>query len=700
MNPVHLKRRGDVSIALIDNPPVNAISSAVVAGLDAAVAAFQQDTSSRALVIACAGRTFVAGGDIAAFDDPAFSAAPFNRVLAALEALDRPVVAALHGWAFGGGLELALACHARVAAPGTTFAFPEVKLGLLPGSLGTQRMPRVVGLELALDLIASGRTLTTAQARPAGLVDVIAEGDVTEAAIVHARHLASRSEPLRRTSELKVDSGTLPSGFFAAARDRAKRERDFYPAALAIIDAIEASLMPFSEGEQVEAQAFAALLRSAQSRALRHLFFAPRQATKIPGLSIAKDQARDIRAVGVLGGGTMGRGIAVNFLNAGLSVTIVETTKAARDAARRGILETYEAAVTKRRIDGEQLERRMAQLQVTTEDAALTGSDLVIEAVFEDLALKQQVCERLGKLCKPGAIIATNTSTLDVDALALATGRPAHVVGMHFFSPAHIMKLLEVVRGRETAPAVLLTVVTLAQKIGKVPVVSGVCWGFIGNRMLEVYLRETEFLLMEGATPSEIDTAIEAFGFAMGPCRMLDMAGIDVGAKVVIEQARAGRLPEDPSYRVVVRRLFELGRHGQKTGRGYYRYEGRNALPDPELEPIARELAARHGVGRRTGIEPREIVERLIFPLINEGARIMEEGIAYRASDIDVVWTNGYGFPDHLGGPMFHADQLGLRHIVDQLDFYGGSRGNRHGYWTPAALLARLAATSGRFNPS
>jgi 3-hydroxyacyl-CoA dehydrogenase len=561
-------------------------------------------------------------------------------------------------------------------------------------------MTRLVGIELALDLIATGRTLTIAQAREAGLIDVVAEGEVTQAAIAHARHLAGRAEPLRRISEQNVDADSLPSDFFANARDTARREKTAYPAALAIIDTVEASLLPFREGEQVEAKAFAALLRSPQSRALRHLFFAPRQATKGPGLSIARDKAREIGAVGVLGGGTMGRGIAMNFLNAGLSVTIVETTEAARDAARRGILETYQAAVARKRIDGDELQRRMVQLQVTTDDAALAGSDLVIEAVFEDLALKLQVCERLGRLCKPGAIIATNTSTLDVDALAQATGRPADVVGMHFFSPAHIMKLLEVVRGRDTAPEVLLTVVGLAQKIGKVPVVSGVCWGFIGNRMLEVYLRETEFLLMEGATPGEIDTAIEAVGFAMGPCRMLDLAGIDVGAKVVIEQAKAGRLPDDPSYRVVVRRLFELGRHGQKAGRGYYRYEGRQAIPDAQVEAIARELGAEHGVARRSGIAPGEIVERLLFPLINEGARILEEGIAYRASDIDVVWTSGYGFPDFLGGPMFHADQLGLRHVADRLDCYARSRGNRHGYWTPATLLNQLAATGGQFNPS
>lgn len=693
---VRLERRGNIALLLIDNPPVNALSAEVVSQLGAAVAAFEQDTSARALLVACAGRTFVAGGDIADFDNPAFSAVPLNRILARIEGFDRPVVASMHGFAFGGGLELALACHWRVATRDGQFAFPEVKLGLLPGSLGTQRLPRLVGAELALNLIATGRTIDASAALQCGLIDAIVNGDPLERGIEFTAELLRTGKGPRRASELALDIDGIAPDFFAEARARARRERAAYPAATAIVDAVEAAAtLPFREGELVEARAFEALRASPQSKALRHLFFARRQATKIPGMPHGISPRR-VQEVGVLGGGTMGRGIAINFLAAGLPVVLVETSQPALDAAVGGIRQVYEAAVSKGRLTQVELERRMALLRPTLDDSALASSDLVIEAVFEDLALKESVCKRLGEVCKPGAVIATNTSTLDVDALAQASGRAADVIGTHFFSPAHVMRLLELVRGAATAPDVLLTAMKLAQTIGKQPVVTGVCWGFIGNRMLEVYLRETEFLLLEGATPAQVDHAVEALGMAMGPCRMLDMAGVDVGAKVVIEQARAGRLPADPTYRVLVRRLFELGRMGQKAGVGYYRYQGRTAVADPVVNEVARELASRHGIERRAAIEPQEIVERLMYPLINEGARILEEGIAYRGGDIDVVWTSGYGFPDHLGGPMFYADATGLQHIVDRLAHYAQTRGNAQGYWTPAQLLQKLAAEGGR----
>lgn len=694
---VRLEQDGEVTVLLIDNPPVNALSPEVVRQLGEAVHRIEQDRSTKAVIVACAGRTFVAGGDIAAFDDPAFSAAPFNAVLARLERLDRPVIASMHGFAFGGGLELALACHWRLAVGAAQFALPEVKLGLLPGSLGTQRLPRLVGVELALDLIASGRTLDAGAALVCGLVDAHAEGDAVKQGVAYARQLLQKRQGVRRTSALAVDARRVPADFFVRAREEARAKRSAYPSALAIVDAVEASLLPFEKGEQVEARAFEALRATRESRALRHLFFAPRQATKVPGVP-AGTVARPVQSVGVLGGGTMGRGIAINFLNADLPVQLLETTEEAAENAVRGVREVYEAAVAKGKLPADQLPRRMQLLRAGTDDSALAGCDLVIEAVYEDLQLKLSVCERLGRVCRPGAIIATNTSTLDVDALARATGRAADVLGLHFFSPAHIMRLLEVVRGAETAPDVLATVLRLAGTIGKVPVVAGVCWGFIGNRMLEVYLREAEFLLMEGATPKQLDDAMEGLGLAMGPCRMLDMAGIDVGAKVVLEQAKGGRLPDDASYRAVVRRLHELGRNGQKAGRGYYRYEGRKALPDPEVDQIARELADRHGIARRTKIESSEIAERLLFPLINEGARILEEGIAYRGSDIDVVWTSGYGFPDHRGGPMFHADMVGLPHIVARLAHYAIARGNTHGYWTASRLLTQLAAQGGQLH--
>jgi 3-hydroxyacyl-CoA dehydrogenase len=427
------------------------------------------------------------------------------------------------------------------------------------------------------------------------------------------------------------------------------------------------------------------------SRASRHLFFAQRKAAKIPGLP--KDVAlRPVRSVGVLGAGTMGRGIAMNFLNVGISTHLVETTQDALDRAVAAIRGLYEANVAKGKLTTAQLEERMQRLRGSVTDTVLADCDLVIEAVFEDMALKTRVCARLGQLCKPGAIIATNTSTLDVDVLAQATGRPQDVLGMHFFSPANVMRLLEVVRGKSTAADALATVLQLARRIGKVAVVSGVCYGFIGNRMAEVYMREAEFLMMEGATPAEVDGAVEAYGMAMGPCRMLDMAGIDVGARTVIEYGKAGGLPPDGSYRAVVRKMYELGRFGQKTGAGYYRYEGRKALQDAETSRIAQELAAQHGIARREAIPLQEIRERLIYVMVNEAAKILEEGIAYRGSDIDVVWTAGYGFPDHQGGPLFAADETGLSTIVQRLAHYGRERGNQYGYWTISALLHDLAA--------
>ncbi len=690
---VFLTRHGEIALLRIDNPPVNAVSSQVVDGLERAIDAIERDPGVKVLVLSCAGRTFVAGGDITAFDDPDFSAAPFNRALARLEALDRPVVAALHGTVLGGGLELALTCHWRVAAPGTQFGFPEVKLGLLPGSLGTQRLPRLIGVEAAFEMISTGRAIGTEAARASGIVDAVLEPPIEAAAIAYARELVARGERPRRLSERNV--ATAAEGLLDAAAAKAATAQAAYPAAAAIVEAVRAARLPFAEGEAVEARLFEALRASSQSRALRHLFFAQREATKIPGL--AKDvEPRPIGSAGVLGAGTMGRGIAMNFLNAGIPTVLVETTQSALDAAVAAIRGVYEASASKGKLGRSELDARMQRLSGSLADSAFADCDLVIEAVFEDLGLKQSVCHRLGQVCKPGAIIATNTSTLDVDVLAQASGRPAEFVGMHFFSPAHVMRLLEVVRGAQTSPQVLATVMQLARRLGKVAVVSGVCYGFIGNRMAEVYMREAEFLLMEGAAPAEVDAAVEALGMAMGPCRMLDMAGIDVGAKTVIEYGKIGGLPPDPSYRALVRRLFELGRFGQKTGAGYYRYEGRTAVPDPETGRIAAATAAAHGIAPRQGIAAEEIVERLLYPMINEAARILEEGIAYRPGDIDVVWTAGYGFPDHRGGPLFLADQIGLPTIVARLAHYAAERGDPFGYWTPSTLLTELAANGRR----
>jgi 3-hydroxyacyl-CoA dehydrogenase len=693
-----------IGLITIDEPPVNALSAAVVAGLAQAVEAFEQDHSLRALVIHCAGKTFVAGGDLRAFDDAAFDAGPYNRTLARIEALGRPVIAALHGTALGGGLELAMACHYRVALPGTRLGLPECKVGVLPGSLGTQRLPRLIDVAVAVEMMRSGTPINAERALALGLLDAVeAAASAREAGLARARAVLARGDGPRPTRERPVRSEGLPAGYFDTQRTQVAARQSAYPAAAAILDAVEAGMTQgFDEGERVEAARFDACRRSRQSQALRHLFFATREARRIPGLP-ADTPRRAIRRVGVVGAGTMGRGIAMNFLNVGLPVVLREVQQDALDRGIAALRQTYEASVRKGKLSAAQLDERMALVQGTLEDAGLAGCELVIEAVFEDMALKRDLLARLGRVCKPGAIIATNTSTLDVDQLALASGRAADVIGMHFFSPANVMRLLEVVRGRATAPDVLLSVLDLAAAIGKTPVVSGVCYGFIGNRMAEMYMRENEFLLLEGASPAQIDGAVEDaahWGMAMGPCRMLDLAGVDVGAKTLIELEKGGGLPADPAYRVVCQRLNHDGRWGQKTRSGYYRYDdGRTPQPEPLTEAVCIELAAAHGVARRAVITPEEIRERLLLPLINEAVKILEEGIALRPGDVDVVWTAGYGFPDHRGGPLWMADDMGLQTVVERLRHHvARTGGDPHGYWTPAALLVELAARGQRIS--
>ena len=688
-SPITFSRDGRIGLVEIHNPPVNALSIPVVDGLASALEQFEATPDLDALVLYGRGRTWVAGADITALEQPGFPTARFNTFLARLEAQARPVVVALHGTVLGGGLELAMACHHRVAQPQTRLGLPEVKIGIIPGSLGTQRLPRLAGAELALELISSGRMIGAAQAASAGLVDAIAEGEPRAIGLAAARAVLAAGSPLRRASTLTAAPAS------AEALDRAEAaaaKKPGWPQLAAAVRCVRAAQeLPFAQGAAVEAAEFEQLVPSPSARALRHLFFAEREEMKIPGLP--RDTAlRPVRKVGIVGAGTMGGGIAMNFANAGIPTVVVEVSDEALQRGLGLVRRNYEASAAKGRLTREQVDQRMALLQGALDYAALGDCDLVIEAVFEDLALKTEVCARLGAAVKPGAIIATNTSTLDVDALARATGRPADVVGMHFFSPANVMRLLEVVRGAATAPDVLATVMKLASTIGKVPVVSGVCYGFIGNRMAEVYMREAEFLILEGAEPAQVDAAVEALGMAMGPCRMLDMAGVDVGARTVIEYGKAGGLPPDPSYRALVRKLFELGRFGQKTGAGYYRYEGRSPLPDPQVTAIAAALAAEHGIARRERIGPEEIVERLMYPLINEGLKILDEGIAYRPGDIDVVWVAGYGFPDHRGGPMWMAGEIGLDVIAGRLAHYAAQRGNPYGYWTPARQLAAAIA--------
>lgn len=664
---VSYENRNGIGLVLISNPPVNAISPEVVEGLRSALATFEVDAQAKALVIHCEGRTFVAGGDIASFEAPSFDTRPFSSLLSRLDASPRSVIATLHGTVLGGGLELAMACHHRLARPDTRFGMPEVKLGLLPGSHGTQRLPRLAGVPRALDLILTGRFISAQDALATGTIDEIADGNSLALGLAAAERLVKANAPGRRSSALKIQPDAATTQALADAAARAAK-KPAYPALGAIVRAVEAAVnLPFDEGEELEAREFDRLRLSSTSRALRHLFFAERAAARIPGLP-QHARAREARSVGIVGAGTMGGGIAMNFANVGIPVVLLETTD---EALKRGLVlvrKNYEASAAKGKLCRDRVEARMGLLTGSLDYASLSSCDVVVEAVFEDLQIKRDVCARLGQVCKTGAVIATNTSTLDVNVLAEPTFRPADVVGMHFFSPANVMRLLEVVRGAKTAHDVLASAMQVAHRIGKVPVVSGVCYGFIGNRMLEPYMRETEFLLLEGAQPEQIDSAIESLGMAMGPCRMSDLSGLDIGAKVVNGRSVAGELLPDPSYRVVVRKLFELGRYGQKTQAGYYRYEGRTPLPEPAVAAMCTELAREHGIARRSDITDQEIIQRLMYTLINEGTQILDEGISYRPGDIDVVWTAGYGFPDHRGGPMFMADQIGLSEIEKTLE--------------------------------
>lgn len=693
--PVRFDTQDGIGLLTIDSPPVNAISEAVVAGLAQALDAF--DASEVAgLVLRCAGRTFVAGGDIAMFEKPDFSAAPLNALLDRLEASERPVVAALHGTTLGGGLELAMACHARIAAPGTQFGMPEISLGLIPGSLGTQRLPRLAGLERAAAMITGGKPIDAQAALAAGLVDAL-EDDPEAAAIEKVKALAGT--PPRRTRELAVADADRAGAILDPLRDWAAKA-PWQPARAGAVRALEAAAEgDYAKGEAVEAEVFAGLVASESSRALRHIFFAERAAQRIADLP-RDTPTREVRSIGILGAGTMGSGIAMAFSNAGYPVTLVDVQPEALERGLGRIDKDYDRQAERGRLDPTEAAARRDRITGASEIGALSEADMVVEAVFEDMKLKLEVMEKLGQTCKPGAILATNTSTLDVDRIAEASGRPGDVLGTHFFSPAQIMRLLEVVRGRDTAADTLATVTQIAKRIRKTAVVTGVCYGFIGNRMAEVYMRESEAMQMEGASPAEIDGVAEdpeLLGMAMGPSRMLDMAGVDVGARTVIEWIDSGEGPQEPSYRALCRALFEAGRHGQKTGHGYYRYEGREAQPSEETAELAARLAETHGIARRDH-DRQEILERLLYPMVNEAALILEEGIAQRASDIDVVWTAGYGFPAWRGGPLFMADQIGAADIVAAMGRHGERLGNSGGRWTPAPLLQRLAAEGGRFS--
>jgi len=675
---VDLRRDGEIAVVTVDNPPVNALKYEVRAGLTQALAHARDDDAVSAVVIACAGRTFFAGADITEFGKPP-QAPSLHDVIVAIEAMPKPVVAALHGTALGGGFELALACHFRVAVPGARVGLPEVKLGLLPGAGGTQRLPRLVGPEKALQMIASGEPIGAAEARADGIVDEIVEGDLAAAAIDFALRVVREGRPLRlvRDREEKL----IGEGFADAAEALTRRLRGREAPAACVEAVRNAIVLPFEEGLKRESELFRKLVTGDQSKAQRHIFFAEREAAKVPGIQEGT-KPRPIASGAVIGAGTMGGGIAMCFANAGIPVTIVET---GRDLLQKGLdraAANYRATVSRGGLSADEMERRIGLITGVTELDAVGSADVVIEAVFEEMDLKKRVFSDLDRLAKPNALLATNTSTLDVDEIARATKRPQDVLGTHFFSPANVMRLLEIVRGAATAPDALATAVTLGRRIGKVPVTVGVCYGFVGNRMLARRSVETERLLLEGALPQEVDNAVAAFGFPMGPFAMADMAGLDVGWRI-----RKGRGERNE----IEDALCEAGHYGQKTGKGYFRYDARSRtpLPDPEVEKIILETSSRLGVNRRP-IGEEEIVERMILPMINEGARILDEGIATRPGDIDVIWVYGYGWPVWRGGPMYYADRLGLAHIRDRLTFYADR--SRDETLRPAPLIRRLAA--------
>ena len=675
---VDLRRDGDVVVVTTDNPPVNALKHELRAGLTEALAQACDDDAVRAVVIACAGRTFFAGADITEFGKPP-QAPSLHDVIAAIEAMPKPVVAALHGTALGGGFELALACHFRVAVPGARLGLPEVKLGLLPGAGGTQRLPRLVGPEKALQMIVTGEPIGAAEAREDGIIDEIVDGDLTAAAIDFARRVVREGRPLRlvRDREEKL----VGEGFADAAETLTRRLRGREAPAACVEAVRNAIVMPFDEGLRRESELFRKLVAGDQSKAQRHIFFAEREAAKVPGIPEGT-KLRPIASGAVIGAGTMGGGIAMCFANAGIPVTIVET---GRDLLQKGldrVAANYRTTVSRGGLAADEMERRMGLITGATDLEAVGSADVVIEAVFEEMDLKKRVFSDLDHLAKPNALLATNTSTLDVDEIAQATKRPQDVLGTHFFSPANVMRLLEIVRGAATSPDKLATAVTLGRRLGKVPVTVGVCYGFVGNRMLARRSVETERLLLEGALPQEVDAAVTGFGFPMGPCAMMDLAGLDVGWRI-----RQGR----GEHALIEDALCESGHYGQKTGKGYFRYEAgsRSPLPDPEVEKIILDTSSRLGINRRP-IGEEEIVERMILPMINEGARILDEGIATRPGDIDVIWVYGYGWPVWRGGPMYYADRLGLAHIRDRLTFYADR--SRDETLRPAPLIRRLAA--------
>jgi 3-hydroxyacyl-CoA dehydrogenase len=684
---VDLDRRGRVAVLTVNNPPVNALSQHVRQGLRDGVKQAAADGDVAAIVIVCAGRTFIAGADITEFGKPPKEPS-LHEVLDLIESSPKPVVAAIHGTALGGGLEVTLACHYRVGVKTARFGLPEVKLGILPGAGGTQRLPRVVGVPKALSMIVSGDPIGADEALKGGLIDAIVEGDLTTAGVAFTEKIVAEKRPLKKIRDLddKVAAVRGKPEVFAEFRKSVARQTRGFRAPENCIKAVEAAVnLPFDQGLKRERELFQELITSPESKAQRYFFFSEREAAKIPDVP-ADTPSREIKKAAVLGAGTMGGGIAMNFANAGIPVTVVEVAQDVLDRGLGVVRKNYEATASRGRLTMQDVEKRMGLISGTTDWSKIADADIVVEAVFEEMPIKKEVFGKIDGICKPGAVLATNTSTLDVDEIASATKRPDSVIGMHFFSPANVMRLLEVVRGKKSAKDVIATAMGVGRRIAKVPVLVGVCYGFVGNRMLHQRGREAEKLILEGALPHEVDKVLTDFGFPMGPFAMGDLAGLDVGWRI-----RKGKGAKS----AVADRICELGRFGQKTGAGYFRYEkgDRTPIPDPEVEKIIVEVASEMDITRRK-IGEDEILARLLYPMVNEGAKILEEKIAIRASDIDVIWVYGYGWPVYRGGPMFWADQVGLKTIRDRMNEWRKSQGED---WTPAPLLDRLATEGKTF---
>jgi 3-hydroxyacyl-CoA dehydrogenase len=684
---------GDIAVITLSNPPVNGLGHATRTGIVNGVTRALDDAAIKAIVLVGEGKGLSGGADIREFNTPkALQEPSLHTVIRVIESATKPVVAAIHGLAMGGGLELALGCHYRVTVAGAQIALPEVKLGILPGAGGTQRLPRVIGLERALNMIVSGTPVMSEKLAETKLFDQMIDGELMTGALTFARSVADH-RPLPKVRDIRIEHPNA-DGYLQFARNTVRAVAGPFPAPLQCVEAVAAAVgKKFDDGLKIEREFFLALVQTPESKALRHAFFAERAASKIP--DVPEDTPlRSIRAAAVIGAGTMGGGIAMNFANAGIPVTMLEMQQEALDKGLATIRKNYENSMKKGKLTQEQLDQRMGRITGTLSYEAIGGADIVIEAVFEDMEVKEKVFGKLDEVMKPGAILASNTSTLDVDKIAAFTKRPQDVIGTHFFSPANVMKLLEIVRGAKTAKDVLATVMDLAKKIKKTGVVSGVCDGFIGNRMVEQYIRQAGFLLEEGCLPAQVDKAIEKFGFAMGPFRMSDLAGNDIGWYI-----RKRRYVEKPevTYSKIADKLCEQGRFGQKTSAGWYDYKpgDRKAYPSDDVNQMIVTHSAEIGVQRRK-VSDEEIVERLVYALVNEGALILEEGIALRASDIDMVYLTGYGFPLFRGGPMFYADTVGLSNVLMAIRQY--AKGQHPEAWKPAPLLERLAAEGKGFN--